>query len=112
MGRRVSYPEGLGFEPMDTSVSESPEVTPVKVPATHLVASIVVAALLFLPTGLIAILFAWRTHVWNTRADFVRARVHSRLALAFVIVTVLLGVVVYVAIIGGLLALGAFGGGG
>lgn len=96
---------------MDASAQDDLAVTPARVPSPHFVASLVVAALLFLPTGLLAIWFAWRTRVWNARGDFARARIHSRLALAIVIITVLVGVAVYVAIIGGLLALGAFSSG-
>lgn len=85
--------------------------TTVQEPSTHLVGSIVVAAVLFLPTGLIAIAFALRARTWITRGDLVRARRHSRAALAFVIVSIVLGLITYSAIVGGLLALGAFSGG-
>ena len=43
-------------------------------PRTHLVWSIVSAALFFLPLGLIAVVFSWRTAVWKRRDDLARAR--------------------------------------
>jgi hypothetical protein len=80
-------------------------------PRTHLVWSTIAAALFFLPLGLVAVVFSWRCAVWNRRGDLARARRNSRWALAMVIVTVVVGIGVYVALIGALLALGAFGGG-
>lgn len=102
----TSVRRGLGFEPMDVSTQPAQ-----RQPSTHLVGSAVVAALLFLPTGVIALAFAWRTRVWNERGDFRRARRSSRAALSFMIISIVLGVAAYAAILVGLLALGAFSGG-
>ena len=77
-------------------------------PRTHLVWSITAAALLFLPLGLIAVVFSWRTGVWKRRDDLARARRNSWLAVVFIIVTIIVGVLVYGALLGALLALGAF----
>lgn len=77
-------------------------------PRTHLVWSIVAAALFFLPLGLIAVVFSWRTGVWKRRDDLARARRSSRFALVFIIVTIIVGVLVYGGLLGALLALGAF----
>lgn len=77
-------------------------------PRTHLVWSIVAAALFFLPLGLVAVVFSWRTGVWKRRDDLARARRNSRLALGFIIVTIIVGVLVYGGLLGALLALGAF----
>lgn len=74
----------------------------------HLVWSIIAAALFFLPLGLIAVVFSWRTGVWKRRDDPARARRNSRLALVFIIVTIIVGVLVYGGLLGALLALGAF----
>ncbi len=77
-------------------------------PRTHLVWSIIAAALFFLPLGLIAVVFSWRTGVWKRREDLARARRNSRLAVVFIIVTIIVGVIVYGGLLGALLALGAF----
>jgi uncharacterized membrane protein YozB (DUF420 family) len=89
-----------------TSVSES-----VKQARPRLVWSVVAAALFFLPLGLIAVFFSWRTDVWNRRGETDKAQRASRWALAFIVITLVVGVLVYVALIGALLALGAFSGG-
>ena len=81
-------------------------------PRTHLVGSVLSAALLFLPTGLVAVIFAWRTRVLIDRGDRLSARRSSRVALAFMIVTIVIGVVVYAGLLAALLALGAFSGAG
>ncbi len=81
-------------------------------PRTYLVASLLVAALLFLPTGVVAVVFSLRSRVLITRGDLGRARWYSRAALAAIIVTAVIGIVVYVALIGALLGLGAFSGSG
>jgi uncharacterized membrane protein YwzB len=70
--------------------------------------SIVSAALFFLPLGLIAVVFSWRTVVWKRRDDLARARRNSRLAVLFIIVTIAVGALVYGGLLGALLALGAF----
>ena len=77
-------------------------------PRTHLVWSIIAAALFFLPLGLIAVVFSWRTGVWKRRNDPAQARRNSRLALVFIIVTIIVGVLVYGGLLGALLALGVF----
>lgn len=88
----------------------APEV-PGRPPRTYLVWSALVAALLFLPLGLVALFFSLRTEVLLRRGDAKRARRTSRTALVFIIVTVVVGVLAYLVVIGGLLALGAFSGG-
>lgn len=89
-----------------TSVSES-----VKKTRPRFVWSVVAAALFFLPLGLVAVFFSWRTDVWNRRGETDKAHRASRWALVFIIMTLVVGVLVYVALIGALLALGAFSGG-
>ena len=82
------------------------------VPRTHLVGSVLAAALLFLPTGIVAVIFAWRARVLIDRGDLSSARRSSRVALVFMIVTIVAGVVVYSGLLAALLALGAFSGAG
>jgi len=82
------------------------------VPRTHLVGSVLAAALLFLPTGLGAVIFALRARVLIDRGDLSSARRSSRVALVFMIVTIVAGVVVYSGLLVALLALGAFSGAG
>jgi len=89
-----------------TSVSES-----VKQARPRLVWSVVAAALFFLPLGLVAVFFSWRTDVWTRRGETEKAQRASRWALAFIVITLVVGVLVYIALIGALLALGAFSGG-
>lgn len=79
---------------------------------THLVGAVLSAALLFLPTGLVAVAFAWRTRVLIDRGDLTAARRSSRVALTLMIVTIVVGVVVYAGLLVALLALGAFSGAG
>ena len=81
-----------------------------KSPRTHLVWSALAAALLFLPLGLVALGFGIRTDVLVRRGEIDRARRSSRITLILVIVTTVVGVLVYVGLIGALLALGAFSG--
>ena len=122
-GLGVEPLRGLGFEPMDApsdAVEEVPEVAlpplptqPAQdVPRTYLVGSLLVTALLFLPTGVVAVFLSWRARVWIGRGDLARARSFSRAALVIIIVTAVIGVLVYVALIGALLGLGAFSTGG
>jgi len=80
-------------------------------PRSYLVWSALVTALLFLPTGLVALFFSIRTESLVRRGEMERARRMSRAALAAIFVTVVAGVLAYVVVIGGLLALGAFSGG-
>jgi len=82
------------------------------VPRSYLVGSLLVTALLFLPTGVVAVVLSWRARVWIKRGDLARARRMSRAALVVIIVTAVIGVLVYVALIGALLGLGAFSAGG
>lgn len=91
-------------EPSDTPVTTAP-------PRTYLLGSLLVAALAFLPTGLVAVGLSWRARVLVGRGEYGSARNFGRAALGFVIASLVLGVVVYVALIGALLALGAFSGG-
>jgi uncharacterized membrane protein len=88
----------------------APEV-PGHPPRTYLVWSALVAALLFLPLGLVALFFSIRTEVLLRRGDQERAQRTSRAALVLIIMTAVFGVLAYVVVIGGLLALGAFSGG-
>ena len=79
-------------------------------PRTYLVWSVLVTALLFLPIGLFALAFSIRTDVLVRRGEFAGARRTSRVSLVLVIVTAVVGVLVYAVVIGALLALGAFSG--
>jgi uncharacterized membrane protein YozB (DUF420 family) len=79
-------------------------------PRTYLIWSALVAALLFLPLGLVALASSLRTRALIHRGDMQRARRMSRVTLAMIILTVAVGVVVYAALVGALLALGAFSG--
>lgn len=81
-------------------------------PRAHLVWSLLAAAIFFLPTGLLAIAFSWRSRVLSQRGEFDSARRFSRAAVVFVVLSIVVGVIVYAALIGALLALGAFSGGG
>lgn len=91
--------------------TEGAHEVPGNPPRTYLVWSALVAALLFLPLGLAALFFSIRTEVLLRRGETERARRTSRAALVLIIVTVVVGVLAYVVVIGGLLALGAFSGG-
>jgi len=91
--------------------TEPASEVPGKSPRTYLVWSALAAALLFLPLGLVALFFSIRTEVLLRRGEVERARRTSRAALVLIIVTVVVGVLAYVVVIGGLLALGAFSGG-
>lgn len=82
-----------------------------RLPRPRMAWAVVGAALLFLPLGLISVLLSWRTSVWNGRGDVDRARRASRWALAFIIATYVTGALVYIALVGALLALGAFSSG-
>ena len=77
---------------------------------TYLVWSALASALLFLPIGLVALGFSIRTSVLSRRGELERARRSSRITLVLVTVTTVVGVLVYVGLIGALLALGAFSG--
>ncbi|HEV8025165.1 MAG TPA: CD225/dispanin family protein [Candidatus Nanopelagicales bacterium] len=90
------------------SVPKAPALT---APPTRLAGALVVTALLFLPTGLVAVLFAWRARTLIQRGDMERARTFSRAAMVAIIVTIVIGVLVYAALIGALLGLGAFSAG-
>lgn len=83
-----------------------------KAPRTYLVWTLLAAALLFLPLGLVALALSLRTRALLRRGELERARRMSRATLAMTILTVVVGVLVYLVVIGGLLALGAFSGGG
>lgn len=80
-------------------------------PRTYLVWSVLAAALLFLPLGVVAVFFSLRTDLFVRRGDLDRARQSSRIALWMTISTAVVGVLVYLAVIGALLALGAFSSG-
>jgi len=98
----LTEPAGSTDSPLDQAAA----------PRTYLVGSLLTAALLFLPTGIVAVVFAWRSRIWGQRGDQAKARRSSRVALVMMIVTIVVGVVVYVALLGALLALGAFSGTG
>lgn len=93
------------------ATTAAPEV-PGKPPRTYLLWSALATALLFLPLGLIALIFSARTEVLLRRGEVDRARKSSRVALVLILVTVVVGVLAYLIVIGGLLALGAFSGAG
>ena len=75
---------------------------------SYLAGSLVVTALLFLPTGLIAVFFSYRTRYWGKRGNAEKARRASRWALAFMLVSAALGIFLYASLAGIFLLLGAF----
>ena len=79
-------------------------------PRTYLVWSALASALLFLPLGLVALAFSIRTDRLLRRGEITEARRSSRIALVLDIVTTVVGLLVYLGLIGTLLALGAFSG--
>ncbi len=78
-------------------------------PPTRLVWAILATCLCFVPLGLIAVAFAWRTSVLNRRGEFTRARRTSRAALGWSITTIVIGVIVDAILAASLGLLGAFG---
>jgi hypothetical protein len=78
-------------------------------PRTHLVWAILVTCLCFLPLGLIAIAYAWRTSVLIGRGDLERARRTSRAAKGWAITALVVGILVDAILIAALALLGAFG---
>ncbi len=77
-------------------------------PSAHLGWAIVVAALGFLPLGVIAIIQALRTTSALRAGDLVSARKRARSAKRWIIGTAVVAVLVDLAIVGSLLLLGAF----
>lgn len=78
-------------------------------PRTHLVWAVLVSCLCFLPIGLIAVAFAWRTSVLIGRGDLERARRSSRAAKGWAITALIVGILVDIVLLGALALLGAFG---
>ena len=78
-------------------------------PRTHLVWAVLVTCLCFLPLGLIAVGFAWRTSVLIGRGDLDQARRSSRAAKGWAITALIVGIVVDIVLLGALALLGAFG---
>lgn len=78
-------------------------------PPTYLVGSIIATCLCFLPLGLVAVVFAWRTSALNAAGDPDRASRASRSARRWLIATVAVGVVVDLILASALALLGAFG---
>ncbi|MDA3022828.1 MAG: CD225/dispanin family protein [Actinomycetota bacterium] len=79
-----------------------------QLPSGHLGWAIAVAALGFLPFGVIAIVQALRTTAALRAGDLVSARKRSRAAKRWIIGTVVVAVLVDLVILGALLLLGAF----
>ncbi len=104
--------EALDSEAAADVAEEVHEVPIGPPPRSYLLASLLVAALLFLPTGVVAVVFSLRSRVLTSRGNLGRARWYSRAALASIIVTAVIGLIVYAALIGALLGLGAFSGSG
>jgi hypothetical protein len=100
---QVSPSQAAG--PQDSSGPQDSAGNP---PRTYLLWSVLAAALLFLPLGAVAVFFSLRTDLLLRRGDVARARKSSRIAFWSTISTAVVGVLVYVALIGALLALGAF----
>ncbi|MEY2990240.1 MAG: CD225/dispanin family protein [Candidatus Nanopelagicales bacterium] len=99
----------MGEESADAATAPEQEGAGVP-PRTYLIWSALAAALLFLPLGLVALALSLRTRALIHRGDMQRARRMSRVTLAMLILTIVVGVVVYAALVGALLALGAFSG--
>lgn len=78
-------------------------------PPTHMLGAIVVTCLCFLPIGLVAVAFAWRTSTLNAAGDQARALRASRAARRWIIATVVVGLVVDLVLAAALALLGAFG---
>jgi len=66
------------------------------------------AALFFLPTGAVALVYCWSAMRAGEAGDAERAARRARAARIWAWVTFVLGVLVYIVIIGALLLLGAF----
>lgn len=80
-----------------------------QVPRTHLLGAVLVTCLCFLPLGLVAVVFAWRTSRLNEAGEFDRARRSSRAAMGWLIATIVVGVLLDVTLGAALALLGAFG---
>lgn len=78
-------------------------------PRTYLVWAVLVTGLCFLPLGLIAVAFAWRTSVLIDRGDLDRARRTSRAAKGWAITALVVGILVDIVLLAALALLGAFG---
>ena len=94
----------------ETQISRAGGEVTGSAPRTYLIGSALATALLFLPLGLVALFFSLRTAALIRRGELDRARRTSRAALVLTIVTAVVGVLVYVLLVGALLALGAFSG--
>ena len=75
---------------------------------TYLVPAVVGAALFFLPSGVVAVVFAVKTRHLNEHNDLERATAASRMARRFMILTFFAGGLIYLSLILAFLALGAF----
>jgi hypothetical protein len=82
-------------------------VRPVKPPRTYLVWSAFTFVLFFLPLGLVAALYGFRTLRLVQAGDLAAAQVASRRARGWNIAGMVVGVVLWVFIVTGLLLLGA-----
>jgi hypothetical protein len=109
--KTVPVPSGQAGDQAGGQAGGQADSSEAGMPRSYLVWSALVTALLFLPTGLVALFFSIRTESLVRRGEMERARRMSRAALAAIFVTVVAGVLAYVVVIGGLLALGAFSGG-
>ncbi len=95
-------------EPAADPLVEPGAAAAAKLPSGHLGWAIAVAALGFLPLGVIAIIQALRTTAALRAGDLISARKRSRSAKRWIIGTAVVAVLVDLAIIGSLLLLGAF----
>jgi len=95
-------------EPAADPIVEPAAAGSAKLPSAHLGWAIAVAALGFLPLGLVAIIQALRTTAALRAGDLVSARKRSRSANRWIIGTALVAVLVDLVILGALFLLGAF----
>jgi hypothetical protein len=80
-------------------------MTEVRVPWIR---SLIGAGLFFLPTGAVALAYCWSSMRAGEAGNAERAARHARIARIWSWITFVLGVLLYLVIVGALLALGAF----
>lgn len=103
LGTRVSTMPDTDAHPLAPDVPASG-----KPPRTYLAAAVAVSALCFLPLGLIAVLYGWRSARAVSMGDPDRARRLGRVARRWVVVTLVVGLLVDAALVAVFAVLGAF----